>query len=219
VKPLKKPTKSEKAYQGIKKLIISGGFSGGRHWSFRTLAQRFRISVAPVTEAVRRLEQEGILTVKPRQGIAVKRLSHREIYEYTVLREGIEIQAARVLTLRGGEVDMKALDCFAKEIHRLVQEGSFDEAAYQDYLLHRELVSRAGLPYLLKQFESLAVILFLTQDGWTSSVFTGELETKQGLHEELILAIRSRDPETAERAIREHIRSISSREREAGNYE
>jgi DNA-binding GntR family transcriptional regulator len=216
VKPLKKPTKSEKAYQGIKKLIISGGFSADRHWSFRTLAQRFRMSVAPITEAVRRLEQEGILTVKARQGIAVKRLSHKEIHEYTVLREGIEIQAARVLALRGGEEDMKELSRFAREIHRLVQKESFDEAAYQDYLLHRELVSRAGLPYLLKQFESLAVILFLTQDGWTSSVFTGD---DPGLHEELILAIRSRDPETAERAIREHIRSISSREWEAGNYE
>lgn len=207
---MKKTSKSEKAYQGIKKLIISGGFSGDRHWSFRTLAQRFRISVAPVTEAVRRLEQEGILTVKARQGIAVKHLSHREIQEYTVLREGIEIQAARVLALRGGEEDMKALDCFAKEIHRLVQEESFDEAAYQDYLLHREIVSRAGLPYLLKQFESLAVVLFLTRDGWTSSVFTGELKEKQGLHEELISAIRSREPETAEKAIRIHIKSIAS---------
>lgn len=208
---VKKTTKSEKAYQGIKKLIISGGFSGDRHWSFRTLAQRFRISVAPVTEAVRRLEQEGILTVKARQGIAVKRLSQREIMEYTVLREGIEIQAVRVLAVRGGEEDMEELSRFAKKIHRFVLKKSFEEAAYQDYLLHREIVSRAGMPLLLKTFESLAVILFLTRDGWTSSVFSGELTASKGLHEELILAIQSRNPDTAENAIRSHVKSISSR--------
>ncbi len=203
-------TKSERAYQEIRRMIITGHFSPDNPWSLRTLAEKFDMSVAPITEAVRMLEQEGILQVKPQQGIMVRQLSLQEIHEYTIMREGIEVQAGRILLLKGTVEEADALHAMAGEITALLQERNFQEADYQDYLFHKELVKRTGMPLLLKQFEQVATTLFLTRDGWNGSAFTRESDKEIGLHEQLIDAIFRGTPESADAAIREHISSAAN---------
>jgi len=204
-------TKNEQAYQGIKKLVISGGFTHDAQWSLRSLADKFDMSVAPVTEAVRRLEQEGLLLVKPQQGITVRQLSLPEIQEYTIIREGLEIQAVRLLSLKRSEKDAMELRSMVRELNQLVKENQFDDAAYQDFLLHREMVKKAEIHLLLEQFERISAILFLTTGGWNGPAFAGETEFENDNHEQLIEIIFQGDPDRAEKAVRDHINSIASK--------
>ncbi|NQT58267.1 MAG: GntR family transcriptional regulator [Bacteroidetes bacterium] len=204
-------TKNEQAYQGIKKLVISGEFTHDAQWSLRSLADKFGMSVAPVTEAVRRLEQEGLLLVKPQQGITVRQLSLPEIQEYTIIREGLEIQAVRLLSLKRSEKDAMELRGMVRELNQLVDENYFDDAAYQDFLLHREMVKKAEIHLLLEQFERISAILFLTTGGWNGPVFAGEAEFENDNHEQLIEIIFQGDPDRAEKAVRNHINSIASK--------
>ena len=208
-RPVQRVTKSERAYHEIRRMIITGHFSPDNPWSLRTLADKFDMSVAPITEAVRMLEQEGILQVKPQQGITVRQLTLQEIHEYTIMREGIEVQAGRILLLKGTDEDAGALQAMAGEITALLREKNFQDADYQDYLFHKELVKRTGMALLLKQFEQVATILFLTRDGWTGSAFTRDGDKEMGLHEKLIDAIFRGTPESADAAIRDHISSVA----------
>jgi DNA-binding GntR family transcriptional regulator len=205
-------TKNEQAYQGIKKLVISGGFTLEAQWSLRSLADKFGMSVAPVTEAVRRLEQEGLLLVKPQQGITVRQLSLKEIQEYAIIREGLEIQAVRLLSMKNSEKDAEELRNMVKDLNQLVDGNQFDDAAYQDFLLHREIVKKAAVQLLLEQFERVSAILFLTTGGWNGPVFSGEFEFENDNHEQLIETIFQGDPDRAEQAIRFHIKSIASKD-------
>ncbi len=205
-------TKNEQAYQGIKKLVISGGFTYDAQWSLRSLADKFEMSVAPVTEAVRRLEQEGLLLVKPQLGITVRQLSLNEIQEYTIIREGLEIQAVRLLAMKNSEQDAEELRNMVKDLKQLVDGNQFEDAAYQDFLLHREMVKKAEIKLLLEQFERVSAILFLTTGGWNSPAFVGEAKLKNGNHDQLIEIIFQGDPDRAEKAIRFHINSIASKD-------
>ena len=204
-------TKNEQAYQGIKKLVISGGFTHDAQWSLRSLADKFDMSVAPVTEAVRRLEQEGLLFVKPQQGITVRQLSLPEIQEYTIIREGLEIQAVRLLAMKSSEKDAGELRDMVRELNLLVKDNQFDDAAYQDFLLHRDMVKKAEIHLLLEQFERVSAILFLTTGGWNGPAFSGEAESENDNHEQLIETIFQGDPDRAEKAVRDHINSIASK--------
>ncbi len=205
-------TKNEQAYQGIKKLVISGGFTDDAQWSLRSLADKFGMSVAPVTEAVRRLEQEGLLLVRPQQGITVRQLSLKEIQEYTIIREGLEIQAVRLLSMKSSEKDAMELRDMVRELSDLVDGNQFDDAAYQDFLLHREIVKKAEIQLLLVQFERISAILFLTTGGWNGPAFAGEAEFENDNHEQLIEIIFQGDPDRAENAVRNHINSIASKD-------
>ncbi|MBL7005512.1 MAG: GntR family transcriptional regulator [Spirochaetia bacterium] len=206
-----KKTKNEQAYQGIKKLVISGGFTPDTQWSLRSLADKFGMSVAPVTEAVRRLEQEGLLLVKPQQGITVRQLSLKEIQEYTIIREGLEIQAVRLLSMKSSEKDAEGFRDMVRYLDRLVAENQFDDAAYQDFLLHRELVKKTKIHLLLEQFERISAILFLTTGGWNGPDFSEAADLENDNHEQLIEIIFKGDPDRAEKAMRHHINSIASK--------
>jgi DNA-binding GntR family transcriptional regulator len=88
-------TVQEHAVDALRRLIISGALRPGARVNQEDVAAELGVSVAPVREALRVLEQEGQVTYKPRRGYSVTELRMADLDEIYALRALLEGRAAR----------------------------------------------------------------------------------------------------------------------------
>src|SRR4051812_36572022 len=88
-------TAQQHAVDWLRRLIIAGELRPGQRVNQEDLAERIGVSVAPVREALRALEQEGQVTYLPRRGYFVTELRVEDLREIYELRQVLEERAAR----------------------------------------------------------------------------------------------------------------------------
>jgi DNA-binding GntR family transcriptional regulator len=88
-------TAQQHAVDALRRLIVAGELRPGERVNQEELAARVGLSVAPVREALRVLEQEGQLTYRPRRGYFVTELIVADLQEIYELRRVLEERAAR----------------------------------------------------------------------------------------------------------------------------
>jgi len=103
-------TTKNQIYTTIKSEIILGHRKPGERLSIDNLKAHFGTSVTPVRDALQMLGQEGLITIKPRSGYFVTRITLKELRDMLELREILEIaaveRAAAVIT----DTQLKALN-------------------------------------------------------------------------------------------------------------
>jgi DNA-binding GntR family transcriptional regulator len=87
----------ERAYQEIKRRVLSGAYAPGSFLAERQLAEQLGMSKTPVKAALERLEHEGFITVSPQQGIVVRELVLREIADQYEIRAALETFTVRAV--------------------------------------------------------------------------------------------------------------------------
>src|SRR5713226_2651176 len=89
-------TLAGEAYGIIRERIIRGEFAIGQVISRRKVAAELGMSFLPVSEALLRLEFEGLLESRPRAGTRVRIPSREDVRGHYIVREALEAQAARL---------------------------------------------------------------------------------------------------------------------------
>src|SRR5207253_2721310 len=74
--------------------IVEGRLPPGSRIVEADIARRMNVSRAPVREAARRLERQGVLVSRPRHGFAVRTVTVREIDDLFQVRLNLELMAA-----------------------------------------------------------------------------------------------------------------------------
>jgi len=121
---------SEQVYYYIKRLILSGEIQGGQRIPEEKVAQQFGVSRTPIREALKRLEEYGLIQIKPRSYAVVVALEPHEAGQLAVIRSSLETLAVGLLTDCGTEEDFKRLDLLAMECNRLIAESEYDMAVF-----------------------------------------------------------------------------------------
>lgn len=85
-------TKS-KIYQEIRRSIIMGHYKTGARLNVEQIAKDYQSSVTPVRDALQMLSQEGLVTIKPRAGYFVTRITLKELRDMFELRNILEMAA------------------------------------------------------------------------------------------------------------------------------
>jgi DNA-binding GntR family transcriptional regulator len=80
----------QRAYEQVKRMILSGELAPGTFLAERQLAARLGMSKTPVRSALERLESEGFLSISPQQGAVVRDFSSHEISELYEVRMALE---------------------------------------------------------------------------------------------------------------------------------
>ncbi|UZE50595.1 GntR family transcriptional regulator [Rhodopseudomonas sp. P2A-2r] len=136
--------------------IISGQLRPGAKVVEAGIARELGISRAPVREAARLLERQGLLVAHPRRGFFVRKLEPTDIDEIYDLRICVESHAA-VLAARNLTPDSR--DALRRQIDVLNETADLDDPARQveeDYKFHRLICEIAGSKRLLRLFDDLA---------------------------------------------------------------
>src|SRR6185369_13613233 len=89
---------SNEAYNSVRQRILRGDLKLGQVISRRTLASEMGMSFLPVSEALLRLEVEGLLESRPRAGTRVRIPSREDVVGHFTVREALEVQAAMLFT-------------------------------------------------------------------------------------------------------------------------
>ena len=81
------------AADSIRKMILAGHFAPGDRLLEEKLTAELAISRPPLREALRILENDGLITTLPRRGSTVTTLTQRDVYEILTLRSALERMA------------------------------------------------------------------------------------------------------------------------------
>src|SRR5438552_8799878 len=86
------------AYTFVKQRILRGELVLGQAISRRKLAAELGMSFLPVSEALLRVDVEGLVESRPRAGTRVRIPSREDVVGHFTVREAIEVQAAMLFT-------------------------------------------------------------------------------------------------------------------------
>ena len=107
----------------LRKLILSGDYPPGALLPELFLAQEFNVSRTPIREALKQIEQEGLVEIRPRVGTFVRQPTRREIVELFELKGGLEGLAAGLFARRGAVPELEVLRRNVEESRRAVRSG------------------------------------------------------------------------------------------------
>jgi DNA-binding GntR family transcriptional regulator len=192
-------TLNDRAYEQIKKGLISGAFRSGQTLVIRTLADAYGISTTPVREALQRLVAERNLELMPNRSIVVPVLSSERFIELVRIRRELEGLAGELAAPNFRPVHVAKLQTMIDAMDRTIRQDK--GAGYQalNYKFHFGIYERAGAPMLFQ----------LIQNMWSQvGPFFNELTEDEGFvavaneqHRHIIAALRDSDA----RAVRLHL--------------
>ena len=147
-------TLRESITSAIRSKILTGELQPGVKLAEQKLAEEFGSSRAPIREALRQLEQEGMVEYSRNVGCSVRRVKPEDAYEIYLLRANLEMTALRYFDCKFPEEDLRTLRGILEEM-RNVRPGNLSQIVENDNRFHAVIVQRAGLPRLLKFWDDL----------------------------------------------------------------
>jgi GntR family transcriptional regulator, rspAB operon transcriptional repressor len=198
------------AYLAIREEILRGQLGPGTPLSRRRLAHHLGMSVAPVTEALRRLEDDGLVESRPRAGTRVRTPTQADVRDLYELREALESQSARLFAQRASPAHRIELQRLAEQVDvlfaRLATSGddpTFRFLVHSHHVqLHMWIAESAGSRLLTQMIERNQVLIL----NWLFDVTGRRTPLPAGFHRALADALVSGDPEQADAAMRAHVR-------------
>jgi len=169
----------------------------------RTLSKRFGVSPIPVTEALFRLEQDGLVESEPMYGARVRPLTVETVQSDQVLREAIECQAARLCAQHCTETELKDLAVEARALDALVgRAGPRSRKGMDTHFNFHMAIARLTRCPALEQALERVWFRRLMQIGWVQSVI---FRPPKDWHRTLVKALATRDMDRAEACMRHHV--------------
>lgn len=207
---LSKPPLADQAYFMVRDRILGGEFPPGAVLSRRRLADEFGMSFLPISEAMQRLESEGLLESRPRVGTRVRTPTSDEVKGRNVVREGLEAQSARLCCERATFQERIELRRMAEQLDTLYaraadgeREPTFEKVVHQNHMgLHVRIADYARCPELKEAIERNQVLIF----NWFYDVTAERRVLPERFHRDLVDAITGDDPLIADEALRLHVR-------------
>jgi len=192
---------SADVYERLRQAIVSGEMEPGASLVESAVAARYGISRTPVREALRRLEQDGLVERGDR-GMRVRTRSPEEILEIYEVRIVLEASAARAAAERGSRLDLMRIR-HAREEMEAADSGDAAAMAATNRAFHRAIwaASHNGtLVDLLSRLDS-----HLVRYPATTLTSEGRWPTVLREHAEMLRAIEAGDADKAAHVAGEHM--------------
>ena len=135
----------------IRRAVLTGSLAAGQRFSIRDLAVQLGVSHIPIREALRRLESQGLIILRPARSAEVASLTVADLEAIYRLRYVIEPQLAAASVGRHGRAHGAVL-------RRLLEKSRDEdpEFAWQaHYDFHAALVHPAATPWDERVLETL----------------------------------------------------------------
>ena len=192
----------------LRRLILEGNLAAGTVLRQEQLARQLGVSRMPLREALTVLQAEGLLAISPSGAASVVALDVADALEIMDVREMVDGLTARLLATRGlsPQTDRELTELARAMSARATKDKHAYLMANADF--HVKLVEATGHARLaqfipLVRMSSEVVYIRMQNQG-------ARLRRSAGEHSAVLEAIRSRDPERAERLAREHVRAAAA---------
>jgi DNA-binding GntR family transcriptional regulator len=196
-----KQSLADQVYQGLREEILSCRIRPGEPLAEGEVAKRFHVSKTPVREALGRLAQEGLVEVLPRKGYYITPITVRDVLDGYHLREVLEGEACALAAERLTSTDLLSLDELCdygpdraptdnRKFHTIIALGSGNQRLAK---LVAQVLDEMQRMVILDPYMS-----YVPEDGATE-------------HQDIVAALRARDPALARRHMSRHIKKSLER--------
>jgi DNA-binding GntR family transcriptional regulator len=194
----------ERTHARLKSLILSDRFAPGQRLTEEGLAKEFGTSRTPIREALHKLESEGLITSLPTRGFVASQDSPQEMDELIELRAILEGYALRIICGRLTEPQFQTLEEFVRMSEDALRCPRLDDLSrwnirFHD-TLHALISDKRRLHHQLVTLRQYAFRYCESRQAGPD----GNRRTVEE-HRRILAALRFRDPDLCEYAMREHI--------------
>jgi len=193
----------------IERLIMTGELPVGSRINESELSQRFNTSRGPIREALRALEEAGLVRNEKNRGVFVREIAFEEADEIYELREALEEIIGRRVALAIQPDAVERLHAMVEAMRSASQAQDVEQYAQLNLQFHEILLDTAGSKKLTETYKRLVKELHLFRMRALDS--GGGLQVSADEHSHIVDAIASGNPDTAGRALREHVAGSRAR--------
>ncbi|WP_053387510.1 GntR family transcriptional regulator [Leucobacter japonicus] len=193
----------------IRSGIVLGEFPPGALLAEIRLAEEFQVSRTPIREALKQLQIEGLVEIRPRVGTFVRKPTQREIVELFQIKESLEGLAAGLLARRGDVPELRKLIRNVADEREAVRRGDSEAYAELVHDFHQTLIDGADNQKLAEHYDLLMNQLAYHRIVRQTLQQPGRLANSLGEHSGIVDAIQAKDPLLAELAARRHVATSS----------
>ncbi len=196
-------TAADVAYNIIAQKILDGEYPPGMKLSRRKMAEVTGVSVIPVIEALKRLENDNLVESRPQWGSFVTIPTKKKIMEFYQVREALEAEAARLLCKSITAEQLQSLRDIATELDTVpyseAEAGELRESHLKFHLLVAEYTGNEILYQTLNRVNLFWILSRALTTRASTSVYP------RYWHRKLVDIIAMGDEERAAKAMREHV--------------
>ncbi|HWD85303.1 MAG TPA: GntR family transcriptional regulator [Solirubrobacteraceae bacterium] len=215
--PLENRTLREQVADHLREEILRERLIPGAELGEVALARSLGISRGPLREALGQLAAEGLVTIVPRRGAVVRRLTRQEFIDAYQVREALESLAIRLAVPRLSFADREELHRMCEEMEDAAVSGDTDGFFEINRQFHAKLVHASGNQKLQEVHTQLVAQMARLMK--KSVELRGGTQQSAAEHRGILAAVDAGDPDLAARLLEDHIevpqrvlRSFAARE-------
>jgi len=208
------------AYDHLRRMIYSGEIEFNRIYSETKLARELSISRTPMRDALNRLAQERYIDILPNRGFVLHKPTQADILEAFHVRMMMEGYCGGIVARHYPDAKARATidrmeDALDQQQRLMTDDGAYSLSQFwlDDLTFHRALLEYMNISSLVMQYESIMHIFMphhlieATEDGQLNTRALERHRSTLVEHAAITEALKSRDPERVNAAIRTHLDS------------
>ena len=196
-------TLSDHVAKIIRKMILNGTLKPGEKVNQVQLAESLNISRGPIREALRMLQNEGLIIHETNKGTYVTTLSYQDAYEIYTLRALLEAKAAELAVPHLTEREFSKLEKLLEEFAEASHDNDLEREARCDISFHHTIIGASKHQRLIHMHEQLD-----TQVGAMFLTVASKLPVRAAMvvenHKKLLDALKSKDIDSVSREFSDH---------------
>lgn len=196
----------DKAYVAIRSAILRHDLKPNNQLSEASLAEQLGMSRTPIREALKRLEEEGLVRIVPRHGAFVTEISAEDIVQMYQLREALECYAIQSASEYTNTSEFAALVNAIEQSRQWIEDGEIDKINATDVRLHRYIVQFTRNQLIIKLVDQLLDQIVRLR--LMTPTVEGRLPEQAEEHLRIVRALEEGDIEGAQAALQCHLRNV-----------
>ena len=193
----------------LREQIFAGALTAGSFLDEPALCERLEISRTPLREALKVLTAEGLLRHEPRRGCFVNEVTEQDLDDIFPVIALLEGRCAYEAARNASDADLFELTTLHERLASHAKTGRISDYYATNFAIHEAIILLANNRWLAQAIADLRKILKLSR--LKSLAAPGRLAQSLSEHLSIFAALKSRDSEGAEAAMRTHL----TRQREA----
>lgn len=193
----------EVVFNTLRKAILTGQLKPGDRLMEVPLAKRLGVSRTPIREAIHKLEQEGLVTMIPRRGAEVARITERSLQDVLEVRRALDVLSVELACERITEEKIRDLQVACEQFEQATSSGDTAAIAKADVAYHDIIVEAAGNQRLQQLVNNLAEQMYRYRFVYLKDISQHMKLVEE--HREILSCISRRDKQGASKAARMHI--------------
>lgn len=200
---LRELPKATQVYEILRGAIIDMRLPPGDPVKKEVIAEKLKVSRTPVSEAINRLEENGLVEVFPQRGTFVSKILESDVRQGAFLRRALEVAAAREVARRATTEQIERLFRNIRYQESALSAGDLEDFHAHDEEFHKLICEFTGYPRLPRLVDGSRgqldrVRMLLLPDPKRPAETIKE-------HKKIVKAIEARDPDAAAKAIKNHL--------------